>query len=130
MLIGCKNLKTSHLLLPHLKVPRGVLPATQSLIATIHFQFAVPTVFRPPKPTLPQRLPMQNSLYPMMNGKFRNVSSQFPTRTTANTEQLCIFAMPTKCAARSFQVCKTSCHSSVQSMCRGGPTMDRQNLRK
>ena len=64
---------------------RSVLPATQPLVATIHLQFAVPTVFWPPKPPLHHRLPMQNSLYPMMNGKFGNVTSQCPIRTTANS---------------------------------------------
>ena len=83
--LAAKSNKTIQLLLPHLKVLRSVLPATQSLVATIHFQFAVPTVFWPPKPPWPHRLPMQNSLYPMMNGKFGNVSSQFPVRTTANS---------------------------------------------
>ena len=40
------------MLLLHLKVLHSVFPATQSLVATIYLQFAVLTVFWPPKPSL------------------------------------------------------------------------------
>ena len=61
------------------------LPMNQSLVTAIHLQFALPTVFGPPKPPLPHGLPMQNSLYPVMNGTFGNVSRQFPIRSTTNS---------------------------------------------
>ena len=53
--LAAKIYETIQMLLPHFIVVRSVLPLTQSLVTPIHLQFAVPTVFWPPKPPLPHR---------------------------------------------------------------------------
>ena len=102
---------------------------TNPACSTIHFQFALPTVFGPPKPPLPHGLPMQHSLYPVMNGTFGNVSRQFPIRSTTNSgPTLDLRGADDTCC--SFQAGRISGYSSIQSMYGGGPTMDRQSFRK
>ena len=105
--------------------PAQCPPSDQSLVATIHLQFAVPTVFWRPSRLCPT---VANAKLFVSNDEWEVWQCEQPVSNTHHSkymqirDQLCILAMPTKCAARSFQVCKTSCHSSVQS--------DRQNLRK
>ena len=61
MLIGCKNLRNHSIVASTLQSPAQCPPSDPifgSDKATIHLQFAVPTVFWPPNPPWPHRLPM------------------------------------------------------------------------
>ena len=71
----------AQMLLPKLIVMCSFLPVTPSFVTTIQFHVAVPTVLWPPNPASPQRLPTQNSLNPVMNGKFGNGPLTLPTKT-------------------------------------------------
>ena len=74
-LIGSKNLEIYSNVVPqvHSSVP---LPPNEPILGNDNAS---------PKPPLPHGLPMQNSLYPVMNGTLDNVSRQFPIRTTTDS---------------------------------------------
>ncbi len=85
MLIGSKNLEIYSNVVPtvHNFV---LLPPTEPILGNDNTSpICSPNGVWAPKPPLPHGLPMQNSLYPVMNGTFGNVRRQFPIWSTTNS---------------------------------------------
>ena len=85
MLIGSKNLEIYSNVVP--KVHSSVLrPPNEPILGNDNaYPICSPNGVWPAQAAfLPHGLPMQNSLYPVMNGMFGNVSRQFPIRNTTN----------------------------------------------
>lgn len=97
----------------------------------IGLQFAVGTMFEPPKKPSPHRLPVQKSLHPMMKGNFCNVSGQCsPVRTTTNSGPTLYLRDVNMRSSFVPSVQDFIPLESSPNMCCGGPIMFRQKLRE